>query len=69
MLLTQKNEMPFNSELLDYLIKSRNLINMKSHSFEVKTRGCGKGCAGCAVAHPENPMGVQNTYFAHPASM
>ena len=32
-------------------------------------RGCGKGCAGCAVAHPENPVGVQNTYFAHPASM
>ena len=25
--------------------------------------------AGCAVAHPENPVGVQNTYFAHPASM
>ena len=33
----------------------------------VSTRGCGKGCAGCAVAHPENPVGVQNTYFAHPA--
>ena len=31
----------------------------------MSTRDCGKGCAGCAVAHPENPVGVQNTYFAH----
>ena len=30
--------------------------------------GCGKVCAGCAVAHPGNLVGAQNTVFAHPAS-
>ena len=31
-------------------------------------RGCGKGCAECAVAHRGNLVGAQNTIFAHLAS-
>ena len=30
--------------------------------------GCGKGCAGYAVARPGNLVDVQNTFFAHLAS-
>ena len=32
-------------------------------------RGCGKRGAGCAVAHPGNLEGEQNTLFAHPDFM
>ena len=31
--------------------------------------GGGVHCAGCAVAHPGNLVAVQNTLFAHPASI